>query len=273
MFGPPPRRLDTTLPDPAFPSRTHVGLEQRVLARLKRVGLLAGAGIVVGLLRGRGFAGAGRRSWRDSHRSRRCGSRSSTSTTGYVPSRPPGRSLASGWHANWDCDRDGPPCGMAPRARRGSASRRRPRRERYVALARAAEANGSALVVVAHHRDDQAETVLLHPAPRCRLERCRGDGGAVAMTVPWWDATTGGETRTITHLASVFGRTSHDRPRLRARHRFDPGRRRDQCGGPVPQKRLRHEVSATSPKHQSGSGRRRSRATRASRRRKMSCWT
>ena len=36
-LGPPPSSLDTTLPDPLSPSHTHVGLEQRVLARLKRL--------------------------------------------------------------------------------------------------------------------------------------------------------------------------------------------------------------------------------------------
>jgi tRNA(Ile)-lysidine synthase len=61
------------------------------------------------------------------------------------------------------------------------------RRERYVALASAAERYGTALVAVAHHLDDQAESVLIH------LLRGAGLAGAAAMAevtplpVPWWE--------------------------------------------------------------------------------------
>lgn len=61
------------------------------------------------------------------------------------------------------------------------------RRERYRLLADAVREEGAGALVLAHHRDDQAETVLLH------LVRGAGTGGAAGMAelttrrIPWWD--------------------------------------------------------------------------------------
>jgi tRNA(Ile)-lysidine synthase len=71
------------------------------------------------------------------------------------------------------------------------------RRERYVALADAAASVGASLVAVAHHLQDQAETVLLH------LLRGAGLTGASAMAehsqtaIPWWRADPSVPVRTI----------------------------------------------------------------------------
>ncbi|MEA2512037.1 MAG: tRNA(Ile)-lysidine synthase [Thermomicrobiales bacterium] len=64
------------------------------------------------------------------------------------------------------------------------------RRERYVALAREADRAGAALVAVAHHREDQAETVLLHLLRGAGLKGASGMAELTRLAVPWWEITS-----------------------------------------------------------------------------------
>lgn len=63
------------------------------------------------------------------------------------------------------------------------------RRERYLALGTLCRQTGAAALVLAHHRDDQAETVLLHLLRGSGLAGARGMAEWAERRVPWWSTT------------------------------------------------------------------------------------
>lgn len=65
------------------------------------------------------------------------------------------------------------------------------RRERYLILADEATRWGTDLVAVAHHRQDQAETVLLHVLRGAGLRGAGGMRPLSTLQVPWWDVGEG----------------------------------------------------------------------------------
>lgn len=60
------------------------------------------------------------------------------------------------------------------------------RRDRYQLLAAAARDAGTDLMAVAHHQDDQAETVMLHLARGSGLAGAGGMAPFRRLVVPWW---------------------------------------------------------------------------------------
>jgi tRNA(Ile)-lysidine synthetase-like protein len=234
--------LETILPDLPSSSRTHVGLEQRVLARLKRVGLHPGAGVTVG------FSGGA----------------DSLALAAVLARLAPvvavrvslvhvdhGLRLESAGDAD-ACERLAEalrlpfvavrlPVGLVER-HAGVGVEEAARRERYVALAREAEVNGSAILAVAHHRDDQAETVLLHLLRGAGLSGASGMAELSRMTVPWWEAPRDGESRTI-----QLWRPFLDEPRATVRDYaigtgLAPSEDATNDEGRFRRNRLRHEV-------------------------------
>jgi tRNA(Ile)-lysidine synthase len=78
------------------------------------------------------------------------------------------------------------------------------RRERYAVLARVA-GEREAVVAVAHHRRDQAETVLLHLMRGASLGGMAGMREVSHLVVPWWESGAGTEVTIWRPLLAVPG--------------------------------------------------------------------
>jgi tRNA(Ile)-lysidine synthetase-like protein len=63
------------------------------------------------------------------------------------------------------------------------------RRERYRAFADVSHQTGADMVALAHHRQDQAETVLLHLIRGAGLHGAAGMREVTSIDVPWWAAS------------------------------------------------------------------------------------
>jgi tRNA(Ile)-lysidine synthetase-like protein len=190
--------LDTTLPASPPAPRTHLGLEQRVLARLKALRLPPATRIVVG------FSG---------------GPDSLSLAAVLARVAPVARVQVSLVHVDHglrpESAADARTCadlasqlGLPLTVARlphnvvgrhpGVGVEEAARRERYVALARQAQTEGAQLVAIAHHRQDQAETVLLHLLRGAGLSGAAGMGELTDLTVPWWGSASAGEAKRVT---------------------------------------------------------------------------
>ncbi len=181
----------------SFPTATHKGLEQRVLRRLKALGLSRDDLLVVG------FSG---------------GPDSLALASVLARLRKPGGFRLLLAHINHrlrpTADDDAQACialadqlavpivvhELLPGLRQrhpGTGIEEAARRERYHALAKIAERHQAAALALAHQEDDQAETILLHLLRGTGLRGAAGMAEVAWITVPWWDTRDNAESYTV----------------------------------------------------------------------------
>jgi tRNA(Ile)-lysidine synthase len=80
---------------------------------------------------------------------------------------------------------------------RGVGTEEAARRERYRALATVVAETGAAVVALAHHQEDQAETVLSHLLRGAGLTGAAGMAERRDLLVPWWEETELGDVRWV----------------------------------------------------------------------------
>ncbi len=71
------------------------------------------------------------------------------------------------------------------------------RRERYRALAHAADRSGAFAVALGHHQRDQAETVMLHLLRGAGIRGASGMRSLMELEVPWWQDERGGNPQAV----------------------------------------------------------------------------
>ena len=186
----PTGRDPTVQPEPASVTpvsrRGFVGLEQRVLARLRELGLDPGATVVVGFSGGADslalaavlgrLAGQGGPRLLLAHVDHALRSSSAAEAANAAD-------LAAALGLPFRAVRlSDDPQKLHP----GVGLEEAARRERYLAFAEAVAASEAVGVTLAHHQDDQAETVLLHLLRGAGVAGAAGMAEWSSMVVPWW---------------------------------------------------------------------------------------